>query len=181
MNKYYVYLIFICIFISSRVEAKEFRLDEIKLFSDYCYSLIKVENIDELALKFHNPPAYSATLVVNEIDGIKLSLMELIQIFGKIGPGEFIRDNLSFYNISAGGGDIKYWQEHPDFIQVGYKTTFMKQGEGYVLFQVVAILDKLELKAISYGIPISSPNAKERIENINNIWMSYINRRANSG
>jgi len=140
--------------------------DQVKSFTDSCIKAIQSGNFDEAARFFHYPPNYSPEELEKDRNGVKLGLMEIIKLFGTVEKAEIVQRPVSFYHFTIGGGDTHYWQRNPQFIEVTYETTFSREGEGFVVFHVVRISKRFELRSAAFGIPIESPNAKERMEKI---------------
>ena len=166
MRRILVLLFLLILLFTSQSSGQEPSYDQVKVFTDNCMKIIQSSNFDEAARSFHYPPNFSPEELEKDRNAVKLGLMELCKIFGTAQKAEIVQRPVSFYNFTIGGSDIHYWQRKPQFIQVTYETTFSREGEGFVVFNVVQFSKKFELRSAAFGIPIESPNAKERMEKI---------------
>ncbi len=147
--------------------------DQVKSFTDSCMKAIQAGNFDEAARSFHYPANFSPEELEKDRNAVKLGLMELCKIFGTFEGSELVQRPVSFYLFAVGGGNLRYWEKYPESIQVKYEATFSKEGEGFVIFNVVRISGKFELRSAAFGIPIDSPNAKERMGKIAQHMMDF--------
>ena len=166
MRRISVLLFLLILLFTSQSVGQEATYDQVKSFTDTCIKAIQSGNFDEATRFFHYPPHFSPAELEKDRNAVKLGLMEIIKLFGTVEKSEIVRRPVSFYHFSIGGGDSHYWQRNPQFFQVTYETTFSREREGFVVFNVVRISEKFELRSVAFGIPVESPNAKERMEKI---------------
>ncbi len=115
---------------------------------------------------FHYPLEYTSGKRSEQIVDVSKLLKILSEEFGV--PSDFRANEASSpcYNVTVCGGDIQYWQEHPTFRQVPLEVVFSKESNGYIVILFSNILNKLEIRAVAYGLPAQRPGAEERIVEI---------------
>jgi hypothetical protein len=155
--------------------------DQIKSFADNCLNVIQSGNFEEAAELFHYPPNYSPKDLSEDKRGVKLGLLELSNIFGTFGAIEIVQRHANIYVFAVGGGNIEYWENYPQSIEIKYRTIFSKEGEGFLIFRVVRISEKLKLRSLAFGISAASPQAKERMQNIGRHMIEFMNQSMQPG
>jgi hypothetical protein len=174
MRRILVLLFLLILLLTSQSLGQETTYDQVKSFTDSCIKAIQSGNFDEAARSFHYPPNYSPEELEKDRNAVKLGLMELCKVFGTVEGSKLLQRPVIFYLFAVGGGDLRYWEKYPESIQVKYEVTFSNEGEGFVVFNVVQISKKCELRSAAFGIPIDSPNAKERMGKIAKHMMDFM-------
>ncbi len=131
-----------------------------KIGDEFFYCL-KKNDFDSAAGLFHYSPAEKN----KESKTIKKLLIFLTKEFGNIREYEFSRP-VKFYQVYISGEEPKYWQKHPVSYTVYYKVNFSTEGEGYVSIDFSYIQEKIEIRAVHYGLPVSRSDGKERVVEI---------------
>lgn len=127
---------------------------------------IRKSDFDAAAKLFHYPPNYSSDKQFGNMDGVS-SLLEIVtDEFGIPKKYTVNRDTVKYYEFIMGGGDIPYWQQYPDYLKILYEVHFSKEGKGYIAMQFCNILNRWEIRAISYGTSAEGPGAESRFEKI---------------
>jgi hypothetical protein len=150
--------------------------DELKAFTDRCIEAIQNRNFEGAAKLFHYPSNYSPDELARDRDAVKLGLSELSNAFGTYGESKVVQGSVNSYIFAIGGGNLRYWEKYRESIEVRYVTTFSKEGEGFIIFKVVHISEKLELRSAAFGIPLNAPGARERMEKIGRHMMTILNQ-----
>lgn len=127
----------------------------LRALADTCIRLLQAEDFRGAALMYHYPPDYSADELEAELAGVAGSLKIFTEDFGQIGPVRFADPNDLFVTIYATGGTHAYWEQYPHAYKYTFKTEFSQYGPGYLVIQIVDILETLEVKAIAFGLPVS--------------------------
>ena len=166
MRRILALLFLLILLFTSQSLGQETTYDQVKSFTDSCIKAIQGGNFDEAARSFHYPPNFSPEELEKDRNAVKLGLMELCKIFGTFEGSRLLQRSVIFYQCAVGGGNLRYWEKYPESIQVKYEATFSKEGEGFIIFNVVRISEKFELRSVAFGIPIGSPDAKKRMEKI---------------
>jgi hypothetical protein len=178
LRRILVLLFLLILLFTSQSSGQEPAYRQVEVFTDNCMKIIQSSNFDEAARSFHYPPNFSPAELEKDRNGVKLGLMELCKIFGTLEGSKLVQRPVIFYQCAVGGGTLRYWQKYPESIQVKYEATFSKEGEGFVIFNVVRIFKKFELRSVAFGIPIATPNAKERMEKIAEHMIYFMKSRS---
>lgn len=115
---------------------------------------------------FHYPLEYTS----EKKSEVILSVSKLLKIFtDEFGIPSNYKINETptpYYNVTVCGGDVEYWQKYPSYMQIPLEVVFSKENDGYVVLLFSNISDKLEIRAVAYGLPAQRPGAKERVVEI---------------
>lgn len=65
---------------------------------------------------FHYPPNYSTDQTIDDMKGVSKFLGALEDSFGKIYKPTENSIKTKIISLQIGGGDLPYWQKHPDYI-----------------------------------------------------------------
>lgn len=146
--------------------------NEIDVIAGKLLERITDSAFDEAAKLFHYPANMSPAERDNESKAISHMLKVLRREFGKPTSITPLQKQYAFYSVSAGSGDIPYWQQHPDVLQKNYDVTFSKEGSGYIVVQLCNISGEWEIRSVSFAFPVERADAMRRITEISNIIMN---------
>ncbi|MCK4666623.1 hypothetical protein KAU33_07730 [Candidatus Dependentiae bacterium] len=126
-------------------------------------------HFDICADLFHYNPAYTET----ELELEKKKMIKYFEVFwdefGTVESNSLLLTSTNFLSVAVMPNDIDYWNKalFPGK-QLYYQVKFSKEGNGYI--EIVSCQTKkgLQLKSISFGLPVDRKNAKERILDISN-------------
>jgi hypothetical protein len=161
-------------FITNQALAQAPSLTQLQKVSDECLYLIKNGKFKEAVELFHFPPSYTVEEVKKDQDAVKLGLQEMTNLFGIFGSVDLLKEPAVYINIPLGGGDIPYWRKYPKTYKLEYKTEFQNEGSGFIIFQLVDISKKIEIRSISYGLSATAPNVRERMTKIGKHMMDFM-------
>lgn len=158
-------------------QTQQAQIEEAVKLTDNCIELLKHNELEQIAYLFHFPPEYNEQQIQDDIKDIQEWVVGLKKEFGTLVNAKRLNEPAQYIDLSIGGGNIPYWERHPEFINVVYKASFQKEKDGFIIFWVVDISKKLELKTIGYGLPANDPLARERIMEIGEKMMqSFIKK-----
>lgn len=158
--------------------AQEFHEDACKELAELYFSHLKDADFLGASNLFHYPPTYSQQELDKDVEQVAEFLRYLHREFGKLNSYEPDTGLSLCYNISVGGGDLNYWKDKPGAHPFTYKADFEREREAYVCVQFCEINDKIEVRAVSYGLPISKPDSAQRISELVKGMMEIIEKPA---
>lgn len=142
---------------------------------------LKNDNFECAVNLFHLPPSYNTDELNEDLIGIKSSLLLLRNEFGVIKQMQAIKSPEYYYNVAIEGGDVAYWQLHPLSIKTEYDVYFTNEGEGVISVDACKVISFWEIRKLSYGLKVDSPNSKDRIFYISDKMLSLMNKLHNEG
>ncbi len=135
-------------------------------FVDRALALLTRGDAKALASIHHYPDSYTADERAKDVSDVAKSLDFLFERFGKPHDLRPARENVTFYEMGGGGGTVPYWASLSPFAEqsLTYAAQFPNLGPGYVVLAVVRVKGgPPEIRAISFGLPSSSPTARSTI------------------
>jgi hypothetical protein len=138
-------------------------------FVESSLALLARADSKALAASHHYPDSYTADERAKDVSDVEKSLNFLFESFGKPQNLRPTHERVTFYEMGAGGGTVPYWASLSPLAEqtLTYTAQFPNLGPGYVVLSVVRVQGgSPELRAISFGLPLSSPTAKSTILNL---------------
>jgi hypothetical protein len=169
------------IFFNVAVFADNNASNEINIITARLFERINDSRFDDAAKLFHCPTNMSRSECGNERKALSHMLSVMQREFGKLDNIMPLQKRYTFYSVSAGSGDMSYWQLHPDVLQKNYEVKFNKEGEGYVVIQSCNISGRWEIRSVSFALPAERPDAMARIREILKITMNEMKPFMNEG
>ena len=125
---------------------------------------------------FHYPPAETGSALAKDRATVALEGAVFQERFGKL---EQIRVDSSppVFEVSFGGGDLRYWQVHQDVVRRTCVVHFSKWGVGRVTFDACKIGPSWQLRSVHYGLPVSGSESAARVAAVS----AEVIRRVTSG
>src|SRR5262245_58546982 len=105
-----------------------------KLAQQY-FAQVSQSNFAGAAALFHYPKQYTPGERAKDIQAVTQLLKVMTREFGVPTNRKVSQKPYIIYNVSAGGGDLGYWQQHPSSLQTQYEVTFSREAAGYVTLQ----------------------------------------------
>ncbi len=112
---------------------------------------------------FHYPVDYTSEKRSEVIHRVSKLLKIFVDEFGIPSNYKINETPAPYYNVTVCGGDMKYWEQYPSYMQIPLEVVFSRENDGYVIILFSNIQDKWEIRAVAYGLPAQRPGAKERI------------------
>lgn len=146
--------------------------DQENIFTDtseltkLCIVLIQNEQYEKLAQLFHFPVNYSDQDKNADITAIQEGMAIFAEEFGSLLYANPLKNDALYVNLQVGTGNVPYWKGHPDFTSVVFMASFQKENDAFIIFWLVNISGKLEVRSIGYGLPADDPTAVDRIKPI---------------
>ena len=81
---------------------------------------------------------------------------------------------IEYYELGVGGGTVPYWSQFPNLGMQGkvvYKAKFEKLGPGIVEVAFFKLRDSLAVRAVSFGLEVTRPAARETVLKIGEICL----------
>ena len=138
-----------------------------KLVQEY-FAQVSQSSFAGAAALFHYPKQYSPGERSKDTQAVTQLLKVMPQEFGVPANRKVLEKPYMIYNVSAGGGDLGYWQHHPFSLQKQYEVIFSREAAGYVTMQFCNVTGVWEIRSVSYGLPAQRADAKARITDIQN-------------
>lgn len=119
--------------------------------------------------KFHIPESYSSCQRSQEVTTMVIGLDIFLEELGS--PANLVRLEAQPDWAAAGilPATIPYWESLPNLGQdyrFFYAVAFEKEGEGFIAIDVVDRSDRLEVRGIDFGFPLTRADAGPRIGEI---------------
>lgn len=132
------------------------------LSSEFLTHMASSEYSDASGL-FHYPVDYTSEKRSEVIHRVSKLLKIFVDEFGIPSNYKINETPAPYYNVTVCGGDMKYWEQYPSYMQIPLEVVFSRENDGYVIILFSNIQDKWEIRAVAYGLPAQRPGAKERI------------------
>ncbi len=145
------------------VEAQIQIEDQIQTLASEFLKYMSSSEYSDAAELFHCPLEYTSVKRSGQILGVSKLLKVLADEFGIPSDYRINETPTPYYNVTVCGGDMEYWEKYPSYMQIPLEVVFSKENDGYVVLLFSNISNKLEIRAVAYGLPAQRPDAKERI------------------
>ena len=135
------------------------------LSSEFLKHMSSSEYSDAAGL-FHCPREYTSVKKSGQVLGVSKLLKIFNDEFGVPSNCKINESADPYYDVTVCGGDMQYWQKHPSQLQIPLEVVFSKENDGSIVILFSNVLNKWEISAVAYGLPVQRPGAKERIVEI---------------
>lgn len=112
------------------------------------------------------PDHYTTEELKKDSQEVNKSLHILIEELGPIMEYKEKKDDSLFKYIFIQSGSVKYWEQHPYFMNLYYDVDYNKKGNGHVMFIYSIMKDELVIRSILYAIPANSSKSSEILEHV---------------
>ena len=126
-------------------------------------SLLRRGEYERVAEYFHYPPEYSQLELATDRAAIARNLTNLCKAYGEIKSASPVSPTGFVIEVGTNGGDVPYWQAHPELMKGPYFIFRINEDEpNPLLLKLVLIRPKgaWQIQSFDVGIPTSHPNAK---------------------
>ncbi len=160
MNRIYIIILSFSFLLFTQINiAKASDQNEISTLVTDFFNNISQEDHIEASKLFHYPTNYTQEEVNQDIEGVSKFLQALGDSFGNISDATIYNGNSKIISLQIGGGDIPYWQKHPNYLSKVYAVKFSKYGSGYITLTLCNIANKYEIREAKYGLDASFRNS----------------------
>ncbi|MGH7562522.1 MAG: hypothetical protein ACRENB_16060 [Gemmatimonadales bacterium] len=132
----------------------------------------------QATLMFHLPEPYSEEEISRDREVIAKSLAILEEEFGRLEAFRPAGTPTLFFQIGVGGGEGAYWARFPVKKMVVYEARFSRVKVGYLKLRLCDIGERWVLQSVEYGIPMTTPGARQKVNRIFGRLLSVVNPSA---
>ena len=147
--------------------------DSVATHAEAIMQLLDEGKFDEASTVFHYPPSYSAAALAADRGGVVRALEVMFRELGKVDhvAPTSLPNLFRSVSVSVGGGDLSYWESHPELNQticVSYGAHAQNDGQVFFRLDFVQPADTHTwlLRAFGLAIPVAHLGAKNRIDEI---------------
>lgn len=139
--------------------------NEISQLASSFFKHMKQDDYLKASQLFHYPPTYTTEERKKDEIAVSKSLGAFKESFGQIIRPQIETENKQIISLQVGGGDIPYWQKHPQYFTQVYNVNFSKYGDGFITFTICNLTNKFEIREVKYGLLASYSNAIPLLKN----------------
>lgn len=147
--------------------ADEQSVDAAAKLADRVVAAIAGEDPRSAAALLHYPASYDAKTRAEDVKKVRETIGVLIGYFGRVSGAAHEEQQVTYFEIGGGGGDVPYWKAKSPYTarNIVYRVKFAKAGAGVVRVRTFEdpIAAAPEVESIAFGLRASRPNAKRDI------------------
>jgi hypothetical protein len=167
LKKHILFIVsLLCCLLPLKSIAKNDTLEKTDFLAQRFFISMAKSAFEDTAAQFHYPLHYTPSERSKDITAVSHMLKVMQKEFGLLLTHKLLEKEYRYYAVTASGGDVPYWQQHPYFLERVYQVTFSKDGSGYVIIRFCKITEVWEIQSVGYGLPAERAGAKKRITDI---------------
>jgi len=139
---------------------------QINSFAANVLQVLEVENFVAAATFFHLDPQMSAAEKQLERENIAANLTRIYSEFGHPDFVEPLGESRKAHYFVLQGMTIEYWKQFSRFQPVSYRVNYARLGEGYLTLAIVVYAHRLQLRELSFGLPVERADSEEMFQSL---------------
>jgi len=139
---------------------------QINSFAANVLQVLESENFVAAATFFHLDP--QMTVAENQLEREDIAA-SLTRIYSQFGQPEFIEplgESRKANYFVLQGMTVEYWKQFSRFQSVSYRVNYARVGEGYLTLVIVVYDHRLQLRELSFGLPVERADSEEKMQSL---------------
>lgn len=139
---------------------------QIHAFAANCLQLLERENLSAVAALFHLDPNMDPPQQQLERAEIAARLAGVFAEFGRPAAAEILVEPRQAHQFVLQGLSSRYWQQFSRFHPAAYRVRYTRAGDGYLTLAIVVYDRRLQLRAVSFGLPVERADSEEIVRKL---------------
>jgi hypothetical protein len=139
---------------------------QVNSFAGNVLQVLERENFIAVANFFHLDPHMTADEKQRERKNIAANLARIYSEFGRPESFEPLGESRQAHYFVLQGLTKEYWNQFSRFHPISYLVNFSRIGEGYLTLAIVVYDQHLQLRELSFGLPVERPDSEEKVQSL---------------
>jgi len=139
---------------------------QINSFAANVLQVLEGENFVSAATFFHLDPRMTTAEKQLERENIAATLSRIYSELGRPDFVEPLSESRKANYFVLHGMTIEYWKQFSRFQPVSYRVNYCTIGEGYLTLAIVVYDRRLQLREISFGLPVERADSEEKLQSL---------------
>lgn len=139
---------------------------QLNAFAASCLQLLERENFAAAAALFHLDPSMDPARQQLERADIAAKLAGVVAEFGRPTAAEILAEPRQAHQFVLQGLSSSYWTQFSRFHPAAYQVHYARAGVGYLTLAIVVYDRRLQLRAVSFGLPADRADSEETLHKL---------------
>lgn len=141
----------------------DFQLDT---FAANIMNALEQGRLDIVVRSFHLDPQMDPEQKEYERDDLAELLGGIVSQFGLPGQSDRLQESRDAYQFVLQSLTSDYWDQYSRFLPVSYRVRYPIAGEGYLTLAIVVYDRRLQLRSLSFGLPVAVEGNRQRMQQL---------------